>query len=246
MIKSTYNYIDEHRNEIILDIFSINQNEPNFELETYEETISTHLEEYFKDPRFLILRMASLYRIVAKYHGKKEGNLNDDEKQALNEFLFKCLNEFGWEASVLFKYFDFGNSIVECINQLLTEYKDVFDFHFINSDYLATVYEYENALKDKIEEEKRKNKENSISIQSMKDEIEEERRKSKESSSNIRNMKDEMETLKKQNDHLTSEISKLYDIIGSIQEEGKRQADEYNKKILELQEQSKKDREIIK
>lgn len=95
LIKSTYNYIDEHRNEIILDIFSINQNEPNFELETYEETISNHLEEYFKDPRLLNLRMASLYRIVAKYHGQKEGNLNDDEKQALNEFLFKCLNEFG-------------------------------------------------------------------------------------------------------------------------------------------------------
>lgn len=225
LIKSTCNYINEHRDEIILDIFTINQNEPDFELETYEEAISNHLKEYFNDHRLLNLQIASLYRIVAKYHGQKEGNLNDDEKQALNEFLFKCLDEFGREASALFKYFDFGNSRVECMNQLLTEYKDVFDFHFINSDYLATVYEYESILKDEIEEEKRKNQEASSSIQSMKDEI---------------------EALKKQNDHLTSEISKLYGIIGSIQEEGKRQADEYNHKILELQEQSKKDREIIK
>lgn len=267
LIKSTCNYISEHRDEIILDIFTINQNEPDFELETYEEAISNHLEEYFNDHRLLNLQMASLYRIVAKYHGQKEGSLNDDEKRALNEFLFKCLDEFGREASVLFKYFDFGNSRVECMNRLLTEYKDVFDFHFINSDYLATVYEYESILKDEIEEEKRKNKENSIRIQSMKDEIEEERRKNQEASSSIQsmkdeieeekrknkensisiqNMKDEMEALKKQNDHLTSEISKLYGIIGSIQEEGKRQADEYNHKILELQEQSKKDREIIK
>ena len=69
------------------------------------------------------------------------------------EFLFKCLKKFGRPASVLFEKVKFGNENSEYLRTLLSdEYSSIFDFHFINSEYLKTFYDIQNDIIKKNEQ----------------------------------------------------------------------------------------------
>lgn len=76
---------------------------------------------------------------MAKYRLKKfKNNLTEDEPTELIDFLFKCLDKYGKEGSILFDGFDFGRSNCRVIRKLMKEYSEKSDFQFITNVHLLT------------------------------------------------------------------------------------------------------------
>ena len=80
------------------------------------------------------------------------------------EFLFKCLDHFGRDASVLFDQIDSFGSNGNLINRLIDGYSEKFDFSFVNTGNLKTVYQLENEI---IAREKEIKQQISVSKQEM-------------------------------------------------------------------------------
>lgn len=114
------------------------------------------LIEYIKNEKLILLPFLVIYRIVTKYQQKSQ----NEYPSKIIEFLFKCLDFYGQEASILFDNFDFGKLNETVINRLLTEYSEKLDFHFINSSYLKTVYKLASDLIQR--EEKMKTELNAV------------------------------------------------------------------------------------
>lgn len=69
-------------------------------------------------------------------------------------FLFKCLDKYGKEASILFSIADFGNEGKKYLSLLTRDYSKIFDFHFIDEKIIDSIYKEENEiLSRKISEE---------------------------------------------------------------------------------------------
>lgn len=99
--------------------------------------------------------------------------------------MFKALSKFGKEASILFSEVDFGESRSFYVNRLLNEFSSSFDFHFINSTLVKTLYETQSDFQRREEEHKiendklnkrielleNKNKNLEIEIQREKDDV---------------------------------------------------------------------------
>ncbi|KAK8881359.1 hypothetical protein M9Y10_004095 [Tritrichomonas musculus] len=138
---------------------------------TYEDILADHLLEYIDDERLFQLKIQSIYRIIQRYEEnrkliEKNDEENDkikpnridlienDERDIFFGFLFKSLDKYGKEASILFSIADFGNEGKKYLSLLTRDYSKIFDFHFIDEKIIDTIYKEENEiLSRKISEE---------------------------------------------------------------------------------------------
>ena len=108
----------------------------NIDLNTEEDIISSNFFEFINDEELISLPVIVLYRIVSKEQlNIKSMNLTNQGQ--FIEFLFKCLDKYKREASILFLNLDLENEHFEVLTRIIAFYSDVFDFNFINSKYLA-------------------------------------------------------------------------------------------------------------
>lgn len=142
LIQATENYIEEYQNDLALQILLTYQNDQSFNTETFENIISRNFESYINEDQFLSLNFPIVYRIFGKFYQKRDkaSKLTDE----ITGFLFKCLTKYGKEASSLFSLIDACDLTSEKVDILLTKFSDVFDFHFINSSILKTIYDIQN------------------------------------------------------------------------------------------------------
>ena len=122
-------------------------------------------------------------------------------------FLFKCLDKYGRKASVLFNNIDFGENKSEYINILITKYSTKFDFHFINFEFLKSIYEQQNEVLQKQLENQ----------QSMTNEM---KRIKYDYNNDISNLKNEMSKMK---DEYNNDIAALKEMIEQLKESQKQQ-----------------------
>lgn len=211
LIDVTTEYINKHRREVVVEFILTYQNNTIYDKQTYENIISTHLLEYIHDDRLLLFKFPILYRILSKYEENKlilKDQINEKEEEEIVEFYIKCLDKFGQEASILFKNVDFKYLKTDYLNLLTTKYSTVFDFHFINSSYMKTIYEEQSQTYHKLLIEEKEKEE-------MKREIE-----------NLKNyFHQEIDTIKKENlkheereEQLRKEVSALKTQIENIEQ----------------------------
>lgn len=50
--------------------------------------------------------------------------------------MFKCLDKYGKEASILFSNLNFENQRIDIYSKLVNKYSNVFDFNFIDPKFL--------------------------------------------------------------------------------------------------------------
>lgn len=152
LTKLITNIISNKYKELAFDSFLF-QNTQNDSLhntfsvfsEEYTEVISNNLIEFIKDDRLLRFPISILYQIINKYRNKyykiheKEFKSSIKNKNYLNdwqqiiEFLFKYLDSYGREASILFSLIDFQNDCSKIINRILDNYLNDFDFDMISN-----------------------------------------------------------------------------------------------------------------
>lgn len=116
-----------------------------FDTKSEEEAAVARLKECINDERMFQLPISILDRIFHKYffdsksgigmNSKSENKLNSTE---IIEFLFKCLDRYGRDASILFSYVDFEQQSIGVVDRLLKQYSEIFDFNVINSTLLKT------------------------------------------------------------------------------------------------------------
>ena len=154
LIESTKEYIAEHQSGLVLDIFSKEINE-NDNMITYEEIITENFLDYINDSRILNFPLPTIYRIFCKFQQNKHIQKDDQNQHKSNDqifnFLIKCLDKYGREASVLFGELDADETKSQYLNVLLNKYSKSFDFHFLNSNMVKKKYELENEILFKIE-----------------------------------------------------------------------------------------------
>lgn len=150
--KYTEDYISKNHKDVAIEILLQNEEDDTFDLQSYEELISNNFEYYIQNDRLLSLNIPTLHRILAKYRLKKSDQKTNKE---VVEFVFKVLKKNGRCASVLFTEVDFGDSRSEYVDRLLSEFSKEFDFHFINSSLVQTLYETQNQLLIREEEHMR-------------------------------------------------------------------------------------------
>ncbi|KAK8835516.1 hypothetical protein M9Y10_044358 [Tritrichomonas musculus] len=141
LIDITNDYITRNSKEIALDILINHQSDSKFDSKPYESIISRNLSFYIKDERLVELNIPILDRILNEYNQRFRNPKEIKEMKEINDFIFRCLDKHGQSASSLFTYADFGEFRNEYLNKLLNEYSDIFDFHYINSETLKSLYE---------------------------------------------------------------------------------------------------------
>ena len=149
LTKYTQNYISSHDKSLVfqsLDFkkkFDPNKSYPNLNLDSIldtskeEEIISDNFDGYFNDDRLLSLSIPVIDRIIKKRLKNIQGNQDSDKMTQITDFLFKCLDHFNIDASILFLNVDFDSQPSELVVKLITKYSDKFDFSMINSKSLV-------------------------------------------------------------------------------------------------------------
>lgn len=146
LVNATNKFISVHKKDVVLELLLLGQDADDTDNHEYEDMISINLPEYLTDQRLLSLRLPVLHRILSKYSQKNSLKTDPEERSKFIEFLFKCLDHFGREASVLFECVDFGSNSGTFLNRLMKEYSEKFDFHFINDQQLRTIYDLEGEI----------------------------------------------------------------------------------------------------
>lgn len=98
-------------------------------LESDEEIIVSNFFEFINNTQLLDLPIPVLYRIL--HHPKLNLNkLNEEKQNQIYEFLFKCLDKFKKDGSVLFSNLnlDINHTKFDILNRLIKDYSDIFDF----------------------------------------------------------------------------------------------------------------------
>lgn len=162
----------------------------------YEDFIANNLLYYINFDEMLSLSIPILHRILSK---SQKCNEND-----IINFLFKLLKKHGRKASVLFDLIDFKEVNSEYIDRIFNEFYNIFDFHFIQPEFLRITYNQQNEIIKKVE---------TIRFKQEKriEQCEEENKK----------LKSEVDLLKKQIEKLNSLIISKSDILNLIQKEKK-------------------------
>lgn len=217
LIQATDKYIAANHEDLAIQILLINQKDTQFVTKAYESIISDNFSYYIKDDRLLDLNFPILYRIFDKFQSQKQKNIKNDE---ILNFLFKCIDKYGREASVLFQNVDFCDNKIDFLNILITKYSKKFDFHFINFEFMKTIYDQQNEiLRDHLEYQRTLE----LSNQSMKEEI--------------KRNKDEY---KNEISSLNDEIKKMKETIEQLKE-SQRQQMKSEEKLLRKLEKNKKE-----
>lgn len=146
LTKATEDFIASNKKEFVFEYLIMSKDHNEFETNKYEEMISDDLIDYAKDGKLLTLPIPILHRIITKYQLKFHDNSNSEIPSEIIEFLFRCLDNFGKQSSVLFSNFDFGQMNGKVVSRLFKDYSEIFDFHFINSDLLKSIYQKGNEL----------------------------------------------------------------------------------------------------
>lgn len=237
LTKFTEEYISSHHKELILPILAIHQNDSAFDISSYEDIISDNFMQYVEDDRLLKFDVSTIHRILTKYLLK---NTSKDLDVKIIDFLFKYLDRYGRKASVLFSDIDFCSSRMKYINQLLNKYSKSFDFHFINSSLLRTIYDtHEELLRNeeklKLEQEQTNeliNVQKTTYMKKFKDQKDEFDRQ-------IRNLNNEIAELLNENIVLTEKEKKFFDQIEEMKNLIKQlmdKTDRQEKEIAQLNE----------
>ena len=129
----TDKYIEDHSDELVIQTLLFN---PAAEKE--EEIISSNFSEFIKNDQILQLPISTLDRIFQNYKKSKTAKKIDNNEIII--FLFKCLDRYGKDASILFNDVDFQEENVGVVNRLLNEYSNDFDFNMINSTLAKTTF----------------------------------------------------------------------------------------------------------
>lgn len=239
LLKKTKKYISTHQKEVVVEMISMYHKDDDFQLQEFEEIITKNLTDYLDDDRLLTFPIPILHRIVTQYsiNYKKQGNSNNSEQpQKLIEFLFKCLDHYGYKASVLFEHVDLLGSSGAVINRLFDGYSENFDFHFVNTDNVKTIYKLEGEIIDrekKMEDKISESQQEVMNVSQMvKDEIEKMRNQNEEEMKSINEMiqkmplivAQEIEKMKKKHDEEMNEKNEL------IEKMVKKHDEEMNKK----------------
>lgn len=162
LITITDKFIQEHSDKLVFESIlyklSLRPNNETFSIpseffdtKNEEEIICDHLNEYIQNDQMHLLPVPVLHRIFSNCHSKSENKLRENPNELI-EFLFKCLDKYGKDASVLFSFVDFENQTIGVVNKLIQNYSNVFDFNFINSTLLKTTIQLTNEVA-KIKEE---------------------------------------------------------------------------------------------
>lgn len=220
LIDSTNEFIQKHQKEVVVDLLILNLKDKQFDSTEYEELISNNLPYYINDERLLKLPISVLNRILTKYNLKKPDDLKNDQIcTQITEFLFKCLDNHGREASVLFGQIDLSRSKNNAKNRLLFEYAGKFDFHFINGQLLKTVYELESELIKRTEKMK-----------------EEQATHKKEIKDLIQKQKEKDDQIQQKNENIESLINQQENKIQQIKSDFQRQLNDMNETVRQLTE----------
>ena len=167
-----------------------NENDENIVMSFFnttkeEEIFVEKFNKLIKNDKIFLLSISSLERIFQKF------SLNPKNKKFLNssemiEFLFKCLDKYGRDASILFSIIDFEHQTVDVVDRLLRNYSEIFDFNMINSSLLKTTKFLTSEVSKMREEcsntisQMKKQFDEMILINKKKEEDDEKRKKEKE------------------------------------------------------------------
>ena len=172
----------------------------------------------------MTLSISTLERILRQYFSNTKNN-NTEFQQQMIEFLFKCLDKYGKDASVLFSFVDFKEQQISVIKRWISDHYDTFDFSMINSTLIKTTSQLLNELcrlkeecmnavleikRNSIEAEQKRNIRFNEEMNRMKKEIQQSFKKQKEEmqqsfskqkdeiKQSFNEQKDEMQSFKKQ------------------------------------------------
>ena len=137
LITITDKFIQEHSDKLVFESIlyklSLRPNNETFSIpseffdtKNEEEIICDHLNEYIQNDQMHLLPVPVLHRIFSNCHSKSENKLRENPNELI-EFLFKCLDKYGKDASVLFSLVDFENQTIGVVNKLIQNYSNVFD-----------------------------------------------------------------------------------------------------------------------
>lgn len=221
LIKATNNYMSTHQKDFVIDLLLLNLNDTDSaNNQEYEEIISENLTEYFQDSRLLSFPLPVLHRIVTKYTQK---NLNQDNSPEFIEFLFKCLDKFGREGSVLFDHVNIGRSCGTFLHRLLNEYSEKFDFHFINDQQLRTIYDIESEIIQKTQNLKESEKTTKADIEALNQKL-----------SELKTENDRLRTtVEETNKNKDSQIKMIEETFTQMMNEIKVQIEQLNERITQ-------------
>ncbi|KAK8867128.1 hypothetical protein M9Y10_010101 [Tritrichomonas musculus] len=131
-------YMLHNQDGMINDFLSKAQDNQISNKEQFEEIISNDLKKYIGNENLLSLPIESMYRILTKYKLKND-DINNTPK--IIDFLFKCLDKYGKDASILFENINFHKNLGPCMLQLLfsDKYSQIFDFAIIRKPPLSSL-----------------------------------------------------------------------------------------------------------
>lgn len=144
----TDNFVTKHSKELLFEklLFNNKENQNDdqhfFNTINEEQYLSNHLNEYVDKKEMLLLRIPVAYRVLNQYLKNK----NNKVDKKMIDFLFNYLDKHGRKASILFSDIDFEKEQVNVIHRLITEYKDKFDFNFINETLAKTTLQLTNDM----------------------------------------------------------------------------------------------------
>ena len=175
LYEETSSYIDENFKTLIFKSLQFknqgdNLSNDQIDTSTEEKFLSEHLYDHIEDEIMLKLPISVLDRILKSYicHYKKD---KEKEMPKIKEFLFKCLDKYQRDASILFSNLNCDDIDREMIIKLCENYKDIFDFNMLNSKSLfITTYELIKELRYNKNEIQEIRKEYLSNLEKMKNE----------------------------------------------------------------------------
>ena len=241
LISLTDNFINQHGKTLIFqslqykyELQKLTTNSVN--IENDEEYISLNFFEYINNEQLLNLPISVLYRIIN--NPKLDINqLNETNKNQLIDFLFKCLNKYNKDASILFLNLDLENQRIEIFSKLINEYSDVFDFNMISPKFLMKTT---TDLLSEMVQLKHNYSDSILKINRLLKQIEDEKQKQKDIFDSFKQFAEEQ--LKKETEKLNDSFQNLK---AKIKNENKKQQDLNDSFKQFAQEQLKKETEKL-
>ena len=260
LIKITDKYFEVYSNNLVLPSIlfklkigpnnqrksELNKIPPYFyNIEKEVEIISMHLNDFVQNPEMLLLPISILDQIFNRqYQFSQKVKKNSNE---VIEFLFKCLDKYEIDASILFSYVDFGEQSIGVINRLIHNYSNKFDFNMINSTLLKTTTQLTSEV-NKMKEEfsflfsqmTQKFNEQQNEIIRMK---EEEERKAKCYEELMNQMKEEIEKSKEREKIFNEKMIELTKCEKELKKKEENKEEEKNKEEENKEEEKNKEKE---